>query len=55
MTNLNFSRFFNNKKVLITGGTGMIGRSIVDLLSNFNCKVTTVSLDNISLFQTRNW
>lgn len=49
MLNLNFSKFFNNKKVLITGGTGMIGRSVVDLLSNFNCKIITVSLDKIRL------
>ena len=34
-----------NKKVLVTGGTGMIGRYLVDRLLQKNCKVTVVSLD----------
>ena len=36
----------NNKKVLVTGGTGMIGRYLVDKLLDKKCKVTVVSLDN---------
>ena len=35
-----------NKKVLVTGGTGMIGRYLVDKLLAKNCKVTVVSLDS---------
>ena len=35
-----------NKKVLVTGGTGMIGRYLVDKLLAKNCEVTVVSLDS---------
>mgnify|MGYP003669111527 CR=1 FL=1 len=35
-----------NKKVLVTGGTGMIGRYLVDKLIAKNCDITVVSLDN---------
>jgi GDP-L-fucose synthase len=34
------------KKVLVTGGTGMIGRYLVDKLINKECQVTVVSLDS---------
>jgi len=36
----------NNKKVLVTGGTGMIGRYLVDRLLDRKCDVTVVSLDS---------
>lgn len=36
---------FQGKKVLVTGGTGMIGRQVVDLLCEAGANVTTVSLD----------
>ncbi len=35
-----------NKKVLVTGGTGMIGRYLVDRLVEKGCRVTVVSLDD---------
>jgi GDP-L-fucose synthase len=35
-----------NKKILVTGGTGMIGRYLVDKLLAKNCEVTVVSLDS---------
>jgi len=38
---------FEGSKVLVTGGTGMIGRAIVKLLSNANAQVTSVSLDDL--------
>jgi GDP-L-fucose synthase len=41
--------FFEKKNVLITGGTGLIGRFIVKKLCDFNSKVTVVSLDDFSL------
>lgn len=34
-----------NKKVLVTGGTGMIGRELVNLLTNKNAEVYVASLD----------
>ena len=36
---------YKNKKVLVTGGTGMIGRQLVDLLVNRGANVYVVSLD----------
>lgn len=40
--------FFNNKKVLVTGGTGLIGRPLVDKLVDAGAEVLVVSLDNLS-------
>ena len=40
---------FNNKNVLVTGGTGLIGRQVVDLLCGAKAKVKVVSLDNLKL------
>ncbi len=37
--------FYKNKKILITGGTGMIGYSLTKSLIKENCKITVVSLD----------
>ena len=37
---------FNNSEVLVTGGTGLVGRELVELLVNQGAKVTSVSLDN---------
>ena len=34
------------KKVLVTGGTGMIGRYLVDKLIDRGCQVTVASLDS---------
>lgn len=40
---------FNHKNVLITGGTGLIGRQVVDLLSGTGAKIKIVSLDAIRI------
>jgi GDP-L-fucose synthase len=40
--------FFTNKRVLVTGGTGMIGRQAIKLLKTVNCEITCVSLDDLS-------
>ena len=37
--------FFENKNILIAGGTGMIGRALVNQLLKKNCKITITSLD----------
>lgn len=42
-------KFFKGKKVLVTGGTGLIGRSLVEMLIDSEAKVSVVSLDNPSL------
>ena len=38
--------FFKNKKILITGGTGLIGRQLVNILLSYGSKITVVSLDS---------
>lgn len=37
--------FYSGKKCLVTGGTGLIGRPLVEMLHNAGANVTTVSLD----------
>ncbi|EKD70274.1 MAG: hypothetical protein ACD_46C00581G0009 [uncultured bacterium] len=40
--------FYKNKNVLVTGGTGLIGRPLVEMLVEQNANVTVVSLDDPS-------
>lgn len=40
---------FSQKNVLVTGGTGLIGRQIVDILCGVGSNVRIVSLDNIKV------
>ncbi len=40
--------FYKNKKVLVTGGTGLIGRPLVDMLVQAGADVTIASLDDPS-------
>ena len=40
---------FQNKQTLITGGTGLIGRQVVEILLGAGANVSIVSLDNIKL------
>lgn len=37
--------FFQNKNILVTGGTGLIGRPLLDLLLEAGANITVVSLD----------
>ncbi len=39
---------FKGKQVLVTGGTGLIGRQLLDLLVGCDAKVCSCSLDNIA-------
>ena len=40
--------FYKNKNILVTGGTGLIGRPLVEMLVAQGAKVTIVSLDDPS-------
>lgn len=42
-------RFFANKRVLVTGGTGLIGRQIVEILEAAGAKIKVVSLDKVKI------
>lgn len=42
------SEFYKGKNVLVTGGTGLIGRPLVEMLVAAGAKVTVVSLDDPS-------
>lgn len=49
--NSNVNTFFLNKKVLITGGTGLIGREVTNILRTLGTVITVVSLDSIKQFE----
>ena len=40
---------FKGKRVLITGGTGLIGRQVVKILADAGAKITIVSLDKVNV------
>ena len=42
---------FRGKRVLITGGTGLIGRQVVDILCGAGADVIIVSLDNVKVHE----
>jgi GDP-L-fucose synthase len=44
-----------NKKTLVTGGTGMIGREVVKMLLDLGCDVTSVSLDDLKIDDRANY
>ena len=43
----------HNKKILVTGGSGMIGRELVNLLLLRGAEVTIASLDNVKNIDER--
>ena len=45
----NILNHFRGRNVLVTGGTGLIGRQVVDLLSGAGAKVRIVSLDRVKV------
>jgi len=38
-------KFFSNKKIFITGGTGSLGKAIIKYLKQYNCKIIVYSRD----------
>jgi GDP-L-fucose synthase len=42
--------YFSDKRVLVTGGTGLIGREVTKLLRSFGAIVSVVSLDSIKQY-----
>ena len=48
-------KFFKKKKILVTGGTGMIGYQLVKLLVDCDAEITVASLDNQSQFNNTNF
>ena len=45
--NSEIKKIFNNKSVLITGGTGSFGSTMLDKIKNFNCKIKIFSRDEL--------
>ena len=43
---MKFEKFFKNKKILITGGSGMIGLSLIKKLRDFDCVIKICSIDD---------
>ena len=42
-------KIFNERIAIVTGGTGMIGREIVNILCDAGAKVRSISLDNLKI------
>ena len=53
--NTNSIESLSHKKIIVTGGTGLIGRQIINFLTKINCKVTSISLDNLELNKDCNY
>lgn len=49
MINKEALKQFTGQKILVTGGTGLIGRQVVDILVNAGANVKIVSLDKINV------
>jgi GDP-L-fucose synthase len=45
----NFVKFFSGKRCLVTGGTGLIGREVVERLLNYDAIVTSISMDALEI------
>ncbi len=53
MIEKNILKEFKNKNVLVTGGTGLIGRQVVDILDNCGANINIVSLDKITTLKNK--
>lgn len=41
------SESFRGKRAIVTGGTGLIGRAVVELLLKYGCEVQSISMDDL--------
>lgn len=46
---MNLKKFFKGKKVLVAGGTGLVGIQVISLLEELGSEIISVSLDDIKL------
>jgi len=53
MLSLDFLHNFKRKRCLVTGGTGLIGRQVVELLCDAGAKVISISLDHAIIVDDR--
>ena len=47
--------FYKNKKILVTGGTGLIGRPLVEILYNYGAKISVATLDKLKPIKKVNY
>ena len=45
--NSEINKIFNKKTVLITGGTGSFGSTMLDKIKNYNCRIKIFSRDEL--------
>lgn len=55
INNLSYQDFFKDKNVLVTGGTGLIGRQLVSKLCDLGSNVLSVSMDDLQLDKRSNY
>ena len=49
------NKFFQNKKILVTGGTGSFGKAFVERVLNYKVKkIIILSRDELKQFEMRN-
>ena len=46
MLNKKEKKFYHNKKILIAGGTGLVGSQVLKFLKDIKCKIISASLDD---------
>ena len=53
--NKSLNKFFQNKKILVTGGTGSFGKAFVERVLNYKVKkIIILSRDELKQFEMRN-
>ncbi len=55
LKNMDYKKFFKNKTVLISGGTGSFGNEFLKSLLNFDCQIRIFSRDELKQDEMRNY